>query len=319
MRPTGKLHLGHYHGVLRNWLKLQEEYDCFFFIADWHALTTEYATPEVIRESRREILADWLSVGLDPRKSTLFIQSSVKEHAELQLLLSMITPLGWLERVPSYKEMQQELSNKDLSTHGFLGYPVLQTADIVLYNAEIVPVGSDQVPHIELAREIVRRFNSLYKQQVLVEPQPLLTPAPKLLGPDRRKMSKSYDNCLFLSDSPKEIEKKVLSAITDPARQRKEDPGHPDICLIFDYHKLHSDRETIERVRRDCCAAAIGCVEDKKMMANILNNFLDPIRKKREELLKRPKDLEDIIQEGNRRAHEVAAQTMERVRSAMKL
>ncbi|MBI2980885.1 MAG: tryptophan--tRNA ligase, partial [Deltaproteobacteria bacterium] len=233
--------------------------------------------------------------------------------------LSMITPLGWLERVPSYKEMQQELAAKDLSTHGFLGYPVLQTADIVLYNAEIVPVGSDQVPHIELAREIVRRFNSLYKKQVFVEPQPLLTQSPKLLGPDRRKMSKSYDNGLFLSDPPETIEKKVLDAITDPARLRREDPGHPDICLVFDYHKLHSDSQSVEKIRRDCCSAAIGCVEDKRMMAKILNDFLEPIRNKREELLKRPDDLRDMIQEGNRKARQIAVRTMERVREAMKL
>ena len=209
MRPTGRLHLGHYHGVLRNWIKLQEDFECFFFVADWHGLTTEYAKPEVVRDSSREILIDWLSVGLNPDKATLFIQSQVKEHAELHLILSMLTPLGWLERVPSYKEMQQELSTKDLSTYGFLGYPLLQTADIALYDGEKVPVGMDQVPHIELSREIVRRFNYLYGE-TLVEPKPLLTEAPKLLGPDRRKMSKSYDNCLYLSDPPEAIEKKIL-------------------------------------------------------------------------------------------------------------
>ncbi len=318
MRPTGRLHLGHYHGVLKNWLRLQQDYDCFFFVADWHALTTEYASPETIRESRREIVADWLSVGLDPKRSTLFVQSAIKEHAELHLLLSMITPLGWLERVPSYKEMQQELSTKDLSTHGFLGYPVLQTADIVLYGANKVPVGADQVPHIELAREIVRRFNNLYGK-ILVEPQPLLTKAPRLLGPDRRKMSKSYDNCLYLSDPPGEIERKMKEAITDPDRKRREDPGNPDICLIFDLHKLHSDPETIGRINRECRRAGIGCVEDKKIIIRALNEFLDPIREKRRQLLSRPADLEDMIDEGNRKARNPAASLMEKIRGAMRI
>ncbi|MDO8462172.1 MAG: tryptophan--tRNA ligase [Deltaproteobacteria bacterium] len=318
MRPTGKLHLGHYHGVLKNWLTLQNQYDCFFFIADWHGLTTEYSSPQGIAGSRREILADWLAVGLDPKKATIFVQSDVKEHAELHLLLSMIVPVPWLERVPSYQEMQQELTTKDLSTYGFLGYPLLQTADIILYNANKVPVGVDQVPHIELSREIVRRFNSLYGP-LFVEPKPLLTEAPKLLGMDRRKMSKSYDNCLTLSDSAATIEKKVLSAITDPDRKRREDPGNPDVCLIFDYHKLHSEKETIQKIDRECRSAAIGCVEDKKMMAATINKFLDPIRKKREEWLGQTDRMDELLGDGARRARAVAQEMMEKVRKAMKI
>jgi tryptophanyl-tRNA synthetase len=318
MRPTGKLHLGHYHGVLKNWIRLQEEYECFFFVADWHGLTTEYAKPEVVRDSTREILIDWLSAGLEPEKAVVFIQSQVKEHAELHLILSMLAPLGWLERVPSYKEMQQELSNKDLSTYGFLGYPLLQTADIALYDGKKVPVGVDQVPHIELAREIVRRFNYLYGE-TLVEPQPLLTEAPKLLGPDRRKMSKSYDNCLYLSDPPEAIEKKILSAITDPGRIRRDDPGNPDICLIYDYHKLHSPPAEIARVARDCRAATLGCVEDKKKMAVVVNDFLEPIRQRRKEFLKDPRRIDEIVRNGSLKAAEIASQTLDRVKKAMKL
>ena len=317
MRPTGKLHLGHYHGVLRNWLKLQDSYDCFFFVADFHGLTTEYAKPEIVRDSSREILLDWLSVGLDPDKAVLFIQSHVKEHAELHLLLSMLTPLGWLERVPSYKDMQQELSTRDLSTYGFLGYPLLQTADIALYNGQKVPVGADQVPHIELAREVVRRFNYLYGEKILVEPQPLLTETPKLLGPDRRKMSKSYDNCLYLSDPPEVIEKKVRSAVTDPARIKRDDPGNPEICLIFDYHKLHNDPTDVAQVEKECRNASLGCVEDKKKMAELLNAFLAPIQKKRVELSKNPDYLDQIIRRGGEKAQEVASRTIDRVKKAM--
>src|SRR6266852_1127709 len=232
MRSSGRPHLGNLLGALKNWVHMQETYDCFYFIADWHALTTGYADTTQLRESVREIAIDYLSAGLDPNRSVLFIQSLVPEHAELHLLLSMITPLSWLERVPTYKAQQQELKDRDLATYGFLGYPLLQTADIIMYKANWVPVGQDQVPHIELSREIVRRFNHLYGE-TLIEPQPLLTETPKFLGPDRRKMSKSYDNCLFLSDTEKEISQKILSAITDPARIRKDDPGNPDICLVF--------------------------------------------------------------------------------------
>jgi len=317
MRPTGKLHLGHYHGVLRNWLKLQNEHECYFFVADWHGLTTEYPQPEFVRQSSRDVLLDWLSVGLDPQKAVIFVQSDVKEHAELHLLLSMITPLGWLERVPSYKEMQQELSNKDLSTYGFLGYPLLQTSDVALYDGEKVPVGQDQVPHIELSREVVRRFNYLYGN-TLVEPQPLLTEAPKLLGMDRRKMSKSYDNGLYLTDTPEAIEKKVKLAITDPARLRRDDPGNPDVCLIYDYHKLHSSPAEVEKVNAACRNATLGCVEDKKNMAAAINAFLDPIRKRRAELEKDSANIDELLKTGTEKAREKAAATLARVRKAMK-
>jgi len=317
MRPTGKLHLGHYHGVLRNWISLQQDYECIFFVADLHALTTEYAAPENIRTWSREILIDWLSAGLDPDKATIFVQSDVKEHAELHLLLSMITPLGWLERVPSYKELQQELSQKDLSTYGFLGYPLLQTADIALYDGQKVPVGQDQVPHIELSREVVRRFNYLYGE-TLVEPQPLLTETPRFLGPDRRKMSKSYDNCLFLSDTPRDIDKKIMSAITDPARIRKDDPGNPDICVIFDYHKLHNTPDGVAHVNEKCRNATLGCVDDKRKMAELVNAFLDPIRKKREDLERHPEILDEILKKGTARAEILAKATLDRVKKAMK-
>lgn len=316
MRPTGKLHLGHYHGVLKNWIRLQDSYECYFFVADWHALTTEYDQPGTVLSSLREVLIDWLACGIDPEKAVIFVQSHVKEHAELHLLLSMITPLGWLERVPSYKEMQQELSTKDLSTYGFLGYPLLQAADIALYDGKKVPVGADQVPHIELAREIVRRFNYLYKK-TLVEPEALLAEAPKLLGPDRRKMSKSYDNGLYLSDSPQEIEKKVMTAITDPARVRKNDKGHPEICLIFDYHKLHSPIPVCATVEGECRSGVLGCVEDKGQMAKILNDFLAPIRDKRKELAAHPKRIDEIARAGCEKATRVARETMRRVREAM--
>ncbi len=316
MRPTGKLHLGHYHGVLQNWIKLQNQYPCFFFIADIHALTTEYQDPSVVRASTREVLLDWLAAGLDPEKATIFVQSDVKGHAELHLYLSMMTPLGWLERVPSYKEMQQELSTKDLTTYGFLGYPLLQTADVALYEGTRVPVGQDQVPHIELSREIVRRFNFLYGP-TLPEPQPLLTESPKLLGMDRRKMSKSYDNGVYLSDSPEEVERKVKSAITDPARLRKTDPGNPEICLIFDYHKLYSDAAICAAVDQGCRSAQLGCVEDKKNMAAAINAFLDPIRKKRGDMEKNLDYVEAILKRGTEKAREASEATLSKVRKAM--
>ena len=318
MRPTGKLHLGHYFGVLKNWLALQNQHECLFFVADWHALTTEYADPKVIRDSTREVLADWLAIGLDPQKATIFVQSHVKEHAELHLLLSMITPLGWLERVPSFKEMQQELTGKDLSTYGFLGYPLLQAADVALYDGNKVPVGVDQVPHIELAREIVRRFNHLYGE-TLVEAQPLLTESPKLLGLDRRKMSKSYNNSIYLSDSAEEVSKKVLSAITDPARVKRTDPGNPDICIIYDYHKILNTPQAVEEVAQGCRGATLGCMDDKKKMAALINDFLDPIRKKRQELLNDPGYLDSVAHQGKVKAQTIAQQTLTRVQKAMKL
>jgi tryptophanyl-tRNA synthetase len=329
MRPTGRLHLGHFHGALENWVRLQEEYDCFFFVADWHALTTEFKDVSGIAPSVREMVIDWLSVGLDPERCTLFLQSAVKEHAELYLLLSMITPVGWLERNPTFKELQEELQEKDLSGHGFLGYPVLQAADIVMYGARRVPIGVDQLPHLELTREIVRRFNHLYKCDVLVEPQHLLSPAPKLLGVDNRKMSKSFGNAILLSDPPEEVERKVTQMITDPARKRRRDPGDPDVCNVFSFHKIykteavmaaHSDLLPLEEVARQCRSAELGCVEDKKQFAREINAALDAtIRPRRAALEKDPGRVEKILAAGSEKARGAASETMGRVRRAMGL
>lgn len=316
MRSTGLLHLGNYHGALKNWVSLQNDYDCFFFIADWHGLTTEYADPKLLKDYTFNVALDFLAYGLDPKKSTLFIQSHVKEHAELYLLLSMITPLGWLERVPSYKEMQQELADKDIRTYGFLGYPVLQSADILIYNADCVPVGVDQAPHVELTREIARRFNHLYGE-TFVEPKVLLTEAPKLLGLDRRKMSKSYNNAIYLSDPPETVEKKIMSAITDPARKRREDPGNPDVCLVYDLHKLHSKPQDVKTIDGQCRKAEIGCVDCKKMLVKELHSFMKPCLERREELKQQPKKVLQILEEGCQKARETASQVVEKVRKRM--
>ena len=318
MRPSGKLHLGNLVGALDNWRKLQDEYDCFFFVADWHALTTEYSNPEIIPESIRDMMIDWLSVGLSPEKSVLFVQSRIKEHAELHLLLSMITPLPWLERVPSYKEQQAELANRDLTTYGFLGYPLLQTADIIIYKAHKVPVGIDQVPHVEISREIARRFNSLYGP-VFPLPEPMLTEVPKLLGIDGRKMSKSYDNAIYISDPPQEIRTKVGQMFTDPQRIKRSDPGNPDICNVFAFHKVYSSQEMIERVNVDCRRAAIGCVEDKRNLAENIVAYLAPIHEKRAMYVKNPHLIEEVLEDGCRRARVISVQTMEEVRRAMKI
>ncbi len=318
MRPSGKLHLGNLAGALENWKKLQEDYECYFFAADWHALTTEYSNPELISESIREMFLDWLSIGLSPEKCVLFIQSRIKEHAELHLLLSMITPLSWLERVPTYKEQQQELSNRDLATYGFLGYPLLQTADIIIYKAHKVPVGVDQVPHVELSREIARRFNFFYGP-VFPLPEPLLTEVPKLLGIDGRKMSKSYNNAIYISDAPEEIRQKVSQMFTDPNRIRRNDPGNPEICNVFSFHRLYSPAQLVEEININCRQGTIGCVEDKKIMAENLINYLAPIQERRRQFLQVPQLLEEIIDDGCRRAREVACQTMEEVRQAMKI
>ena len=318
MRPSGKLHLGNLVGALDNWRKLQDEYDCFFFVADWHALTTEYSNPEIISESIREMMIDWLSVGLSPEKSVLFVQSRIKEHAELHLLLSMVTPLPWLERVPSYKEQQAELANRDLTTYGFLGYPLLQTADIIIYKAHKVPVGIDQVPHVELSREIARRFNSLYGP-VFPLPEPMLTEVPKLLGIDGRKMSKSYNNAIYISDPPQEIRTKVGQMFTDPQRIKRSDPGNPDICNVFAFHKVYSSPEMVERVNVDCRRAAIGCVEDKRNLAENIVAYLAPIHEKRALYLKNPHRIEEVLEDGCRRARVISVQTMEEVRRAMRV
>ncbi len=316
MRPTGKLHLGHYLGVLKNWLKLQEDYECFFFVADWHSLTTEYENPAKVKDSTRDILIDWLAAGIDPNKATLFIQSRVPEHAELHLLLSMITPISWLERVPSYKELKNELKDRDLSTYGFLGYPLLQTADVAIYNANLVPVGQDQLAHLELSREIVRRFNHLYGE-TLVEPQSMLTESPKLLGTDGRKMSKSYENSIYLSEDLKSVEKKVLGMMTDPARQRRTDPGNPDICPVYDYHKIYSTAEEKQKINTECRSAAIGCVDCKKIFLSHLIPFLKEHQEKRKKFESHPEILDEILAAGEKKARERAQKTLELVYKKM--
>jgi tryptophanyl-tRNA synthetase len=318
MRPTGPLHLGNLHGALANWVNLQEKYDCFFFIADWHALTSDYEDTRFISKFIRDMMIDWLSTGLSNEKSTLFVQSQIKEHAELFLILSMITPVPWLERNPTFKDQVVQMSNKDLSTFGFLGYPVLQAADIIMYKAEGVPVGVDQVPHVEITREIARRFNHFYGK-VFPEPEAFLTETPKILGTDRRKMSKSYDNAIYLSDSPDVIASKVAGMFTDPQRLRKTDPGNPDVCNVFEFHKIYSDSETVDTINHDCRNAKLGCVECKKMMAQNLIKGLEPIREKRAYYETRAQLVDDIISDGCNKARRVARMTMEEVRSAAKL
>ncbi len=317
-RPTGLLHLGHLHGALRNWVGLQEDYRCFFFIADWHALTTDYQSPDGIMESTRAMVAEWLSVGLDPAMCTIFRQSDIKEHAELHLLLSMLTPVSWLERNPTYKEQLRELSERDLSTYGFLGYPVLQAADIIMYKAHRVPVGVDQAPHVELTREIVRRFNSFYGP-VFPEPEVLLTETQRLPGLDGRKMSKSYGNSVLLSDPPETIDKKLSRMVTDTARARRTDPGEPEKCPAFNLHKIYCTPEEIREVSEGCRSAGIGCLDCKKVMIRHVIDDLEPFREKKAYYEKRPDDIRDVIAEGNRVAGDEAAATMSEVRSVLTL
>lgn len=395
MRPTGKLHLGNLVGALENWVKLQDQYECYYFIADWHALTTDYDDTSEVAQNRLEVATDWLAAGLDPARSVLFVQSEVAEHAELHLLLSMVTPLGWLERVPTYKEQIEQMKEKDLGTYGFLGYPLLQAADIVIYGADYVPVGEDQVPHVELTREIVRRFNGFFpvisegawrsgkRRQllrivelanagqasklsalgkaeistedrttirsdiltwfhgfepghwqevferkkidsrlfsVLVEPEALLTQTPRLPGTDGRKMSKSYNNAIFLGEDEGSVREKIRTMVTDPARVRRTDPGNPDVCPVFyGFHKLYSPPETIAQIDRECRTAAIGCIDCKKIMADNLLKSLEPIRERRRDYEQRPGDVWAILVEGSKRARRVAKKTMEQVREAMKL
>ena len=319
MRSTGKIHLGNYFGALKNWIDLQDRYRCYYFAADWHALTSDYADPSQIAGHTIDMVTDWLAAGLDPEKSTIFVQSMVPDHAELHLLLSMITPLGWLERVPTYKEQIQQIENKDLATYGFLGYPVLQTVDIIVYRADFVPVGEDQSSHIEVSREIVRRFNYLYGAEVFPAPQGLFTPTPRVPGIDGRKMSKSYGNAINLSDPPEVIRQKCMQMFTDPQRLKRTDPGRPEVCNLYEFHKLVSTPEVQERVARECRAAQIGCVDDKKLLAQILSDFLAPFRQRRDELMRDRDTVYDILIEGSRRARERTGETMARVREAMGL
>src|SRR6185369_1098088 len=317
MRSTGKIHLGNYFGALKNWVELQDTYRCLYFAADWHALTSDYADPSKVAENSVEMVTDWIAAGLDPERSILFVQSMVPQHAELHLLLSMITPLGWLERVPTYKEQMQQIETKDLSTYGFLGYPILQTVDVIIYRADFVPVGEDQSSHIEMSREVVRRFHHFYGDGIFPEPRALFTPTPKVPGIDGRKMSKSYGNAINLSDTPDMIRDKCKQMFTDPLRVMRKDPGRPDACNLFEFHKLVSPPDVQERVAHQCRAAEIGCVDDKKLLAQILIDYLEPMRKRRAELDR--DTVFDILVEGSRKARERAEETMERVRSAMSL
>jgi len=322
MRPTGRIHLGNYMGALANWVKLQDsgQYECYFFIADWHALTTDYADPSNFLGNTREVILDYLAAGLDPARSVLFVQSHVPAHAELHLLLSMITSVGWLERVPSYKEQQENLVGKDLSTYGFLGYPLLQAADILMYQPKYVPVGQDQAAHVELTREVARRFNNLYQldgREVLPEPDVLLTPSPKLPGTDGRKMSKSYGNTIMLTDPEPEVRQKLKTMVTDPARIRRKDPGDPDKCPVGDLHKVFSSPETLASVYEGCRSAGIGCIECKGWAADALVQILNPIQARRARFT--PDEVEDILSDGSARARNRAEQTMTEVRTAMQL
>lgn len=320
MRPTGKLHLGHIHGALGNWVDLQNNgnYDCYYFVADWHALTSEYNNTDHIKANGLDMIIDWLSAGLNPDKSTFFVQSSIKEHAELYVILSMITPLAWLERNPTYKEMKAELVEKDLSTFGFLGYPVLQAADIIMYKAYGVPVGVDQLPHIELTREIARRFNFLYKE-IFPIPEPLLTSVSKLLGIDGRKMSKSYGNAIHISDRGEALQKKVSAMFTDPQRQRKKDPGRPDICNVFSFHLLYSSPDEVHEISDACQSAYIGCTDCKKRLAVNIIKKMHPIHDRQEYYLSHMEEVREIMENGNAKARKIARLTMEEVREAIKI
>ena len=331
MRSTGKLHLGNYVGALANWVKLQEAYDSYFFIADWHALTSDYADTSRVKENSIEVMLDYLAAGLDPQKCTMFIQSHVPQHAELHLLLSMITPLGWLERVPTYKEQQQNLRDKDLNTYGFLGYPLLQSADIMIYQAHFVPVGEDQVPHIEITREIARRFNGFYprlvkpgdpepaRAYVFPEPQALLTPSPKLPGTDGRKMSKSYGNSILMSDPEPVVRQKLKTMVTDPARVRRTNPGNPDVCPVGDVHKIFSSKDTLQKVYAGCRSAGIGCIECKGWAADALVSVLNPMQERRRHYEQNPREVWEVLEDGTSRASRAAEVTMEEVRAAMRM
>ena len=319
MRPTGKLHLGNYVGALQNWVRMQDDYECYFCVVDWHALTTDYADTSKVKENSLEVVFDWLAAGLDPDRSVIFMQSHVPGHAELHLLLSMITPLGWLERVPTYKEQRENIKDKDLGTYGFLGYPVLQAADILIYKADVVPVGEDQAAHVELTREITRRFNGFYRpaNPVFPEPQTLLTPAPKLPGTDGRKMSKSYGNTIMLADPEPVVRQKLKTMMTDPARVRRSDPGNPDLCPVGDLHKIFSSQPTLAKVYEGCRSAGIGCIECKGWAADALVELLNPMQERRRKFEDNPKLAWDILEAGSERARKKADETLHDVRAAM--
>jgi tryptophanyl-tRNA synthetase len=318
MRPTGKLHLGHYLGVLKKWVELQEENECYFFVANWHALSTSYEDKLNLNRLSLELVKDWISAGVDPDKSVIFIQSHIKEHAELYLLLNMITPLGWLERNPTYKDQLEQIKNKDIHTAGFLTYPVLQTADIALYDADAVPIGEDQKPHLEIAREIIRRFHHLYDKKsepIFKEPKEILSPTPRLLGLDGRKMSKSYNNAIYLTDSKEEVWQKLRVAKTDPQRVKKTDPGNPEVCLIYEYHRAFSPKEIVKKVEDGCRSASIGCVECKRWCADSINKILEPMREKRAAL--DDKEIKKIINQGEEVAKKSASNKMREVNKAI--
>lgn len=346
MRPTGRLHLGNYMGALYNWVRLQDDYECYFFIADYHALTTDYANPGNLEEKSFEVAVDFLSAGLDPAKCVIFRQSDVSAHAELHLLFSMFTPLSWLERVPTYKDQQEQLREKDLATYGFLGYPLLQSADILLYQPDFVPVGADQVAHVELTREVARRFNQLYasaetpevaaaksdkelvkaevsenaiEAELLPEPQALLTPSPKLPGTDGRKMSKSYGNTIMLSDPPEEVRKKLKPMVTDPARVRRSDPGNPDVCPVGDLHKVFSEQDVLDKVYAGCRSAGIGCIECKGWAADSIITEIEPIQQRRAQLVADPGKVWSILADGAQRARAKAGESMQTVRNVVGL
>ena len=318
MQPSGLLHLGNLLGALENWKALQEQYDCFFFVADWHALSTNYEDTSRIKEFTRELVIDWLAAGIDPQRSTVFVQSRNPDHAILHLLLSMIVPIPWLERNPTYKEKQEEIKERDLSTYGFLGYPVLQASDILLYKPDYVPVGKDQLPHLELTREIARRFNSLYRS-VFPEPKEHLTKFPKVLGTDGRKMSKSYGNTITLSDPEPVVRQKLKTMITDPARVKRTDKGNPDVCPVFDFHKSFSTQAVIDRVNKECRTAEIGCIDCKALVADKIVERLAPIWDGRKKLTAKPDQVEEIVRQGTQRAQAVSHQTLEEVKGAMKI
>jgi tryptophanyl-tRNA synthetase len=318
MQPSGLLHLGNLLGALDNWKALQKDNDCFFFVADWHALSTNYADTSRIKEYTRGLIIDWLAAGIDPQRSTVFVQSRLPDHAVLHLLLSMIVPVPWLERNPTYKEKQEQLAERDLTTYGFLGYPVLQAADILLYKADYVPVGKDQLPHLELTRELARRFNSMYGP-VFPEPQEYLTQFPKVLGTDGRKMSKSYGNTINLSDPEPVVRQKLKTMMTDPARVKRTDPGNPDLCPVYDFHKIFSSTEVQERVNRECRTAEIGCIDCKQLVADAMVRRLTPIWEARTKLEANPDQVEDIVRNGSQRAAKVSGQTLEEVKAAMKV